>query len=134
MPAVRNASSLPLRTATRARRLATNAQPQQAACIGAHLGKSRARAFPQVVGEEFKGANKERCRTDFKVLLPRDDVGAPRDRELLAHFLCVMRRVIRSGNVTSEAELPKGCHPDRLWAIVLARQRQPGSEREPGWR
>lgn len=40
--------------------------------------------LPQVVGEAFTNASKERWSTDFKILLQRRDLDLPRDREVVS--------------------------------------------------
>ena len=97
--------------------------------IGMNLAENLGRAFPQVVGEAFTSASKERWCTDFKILLQRRDVDLPRDRELVAQLHSIKRRVMPSGNVTFEAERTNRGHADRFWAIVLACQKERGQAR-----
>lgn len=94
--------------------------------IGMNLAENLGRAFPQVVGEAFTSASKERWCTDSKILLQRRDVDLPRDRELVAQLHSIKRRVMPSGNVTFEAERTNRGHADRFWAIVLACQKERG--------
>ncbi|NVB40344.1 terminase [Pseudenhygromyxa sp. WMMC2535] len=97
--------------------------------IGINLAENLGRAFPQVIGEAFTSASKERWCTDFKILLQRRDVDLPRDRELVAQLHSIKRRVMPSGNVTFEAERTNRGHADRFWAIVLACQKERGQAR-----
>jgi len=97
--------------------------------IGMNLAENLGCAYPQVVGEVFTNASKERWCTDFKILLQRRDVDLPRDRELVAQIHSIKRRVLPSGNVTFEAERTRRGHADRFWAMVLACQRERPSQR-----
>ena len=97
--------------------------------IGMNLAENLGRAFPQVVGEAFTNASKERWATDFKILLQRRDVDLPRDRELVAQLHSIKRRVLPSGNVSYDAERTNRGHADQFWAITLACQRERGPNR-----
>ena len=101
-----------------------------------NLAENLGRAYPQVVGEAFTNASKERWCTDFKILLQRRDVDLPRDRELVAQLHSIKRRVLPSGNVSFDAERTNRGHADRYWALVLAclKERGParGGEAEVG--
>jgi len=97
--------------------------------IGMNLAENLGRAFPQVVGEAFTNASKERWATDFKILLQRRDVDLPRDRELVAQLHSIKRRVLPSGNVSDDAERTNRGHVDLFWAITLACQRERGPNR-----
>jgi len=97
--------------------------------IGMNLAENLGRAYPQVVGEAFTNASKERWCTDFKILLQRRDVDLPRDRELVAQLHSIKRRVMPSGNVSFDAERTNRGHADRFWALVLACQKERGPAR-----
>lgn len=96
-----------------------------------NLAENLGRAFPQVVGEAITSASKERCCTDFKILLQHGDVDLPRGRELVAQLHSIKRRVMPSGNVTFEAERTNRGHADRFCAIVLACQKERGRPEAP---
>ena len=97
--------------------------------IGMNLAENLSRAFPQVVGEAFTNASKERWCTDFKILLQRRDLDLPRDRELVSQIHSIKRRFTPSGNVSFDAERTGRGHADRFWAIVLACQKERGPSR-----
>ena len=100
--------------------------------IGMNLAENLSRAFPQVVGEAFTNASKERWCTDFKILLQRRDLDLPRDRELVAQIHSIKRRFTSSGKVSFDAERTGRGHADRFWAIVLACQKERGPSRRAG--
>ncbi|MCU0661720.1 MAG: terminase family protein [Myxococcota bacterium] len=95
--------------------------------IGMNLAENLSRDFPQVVGEAFTNDSKERWATDFKILLQRQDVVLPRDRELVSQVHSIKKRVLPSGKVSFDAErTARGGHADRFWAIALACQKERG--------
>jgi len=100
--------------------------------IGMNLAENLSRAFPQVVGEVFTNASKERWCTDFKILLQRRDVDLPRDREVVAQLHSIKRRFTSSGNVTFDAERTGKGHADKFWAIALACQQERALRRWAG--
>ncbi|PID38062.1 MAG: hypothetical protein CSA65_08985 [Proteobacteria bacterium] len=95
--------------------------------IGMNLAENLSRDYPQVQGEIFSNASKERWATDFKILLQRKDVVLPRDREMVAQIHSIKRRVLPSGKVAFDAERTGRGHADRFWAIALACQKECGS-------
>jgi phage FluMu gp28-like protein len=95
--------------------------------IGMNLAENLSRDFPQVVGEAFTNDSKERWATDFKILLQRQDIVLPRDRELVSQVHSIKKRVLPSGKVSFDAERSaRGGHADRFWAIALACQKERG--------
>jgi phage FluMu gp28-like protein len=95
--------------------------------IGMNLAENLCRDFPQVVGEVFTNESKERWATDFKILLQRQDVVLPRDRDLVSQVHSIKKRVLPSGKVSFDAErTARGGHADRFWAIALACQKERG--------
>lgn len=94
--------------------------------IGMNLAENLGSAFPQVVGEVFSSAGKERWCTDFKILLQRRDIELPKDREIVSQIHSIKRRVLPSGNVSFEAERTNRGHADSFWAIALACQKERG--------
>jgi phage FluMu gp28-like protein len=92
--------------------------------IGMHLAENLARDYPQVVPEWFTNEAKERWCTDLKIILQRRDLELPRQRDLVAQFHSIKRRVLPSGKVAFEADHTDKGHADRFWAIALAVQRE----------
>jgi phage FluMu gp28-like protein len=93
--------------------------------IGMNLAENLARDFPQVVRENFTNENKERWATDFKILLQRQHVALPKDRDLVAQIHSIRKRVLPSGKVSFEGERTvRGGHADRFWAVALACQKE----------
>ena len=83
-----------------------------------NLAENLGRACPQVVGEAFTSASKERRCTDFKILRQRRDVYLPRDRELVAQIHNSKRRFTPSGKrfalqIATTALAPLGCSSRR---------------------
>ena len=97
--------------------------------LGRNLAENLARAFPQVVPENFTNDTKERWCTDFKILLQRRDVDLPRERDLVAQIHGIKRRVLPSGKIAFEAERSNRGHADRFWSVVLACQKERGPSR-----
>ncbi len=97
--------------------------------LGRNLAENLARAFPQVVPENFTNDTKERWCTDFKILLQRRDVDLPRERDLVAQIHGIKRRVLPSGKIAFEAERSNRGHADRFWSVVLACQTERGPMR-----
>ena len=99
---------------------------------GRNLAENLARDYPQVQGEAFSNASKERWATDFKILLQRKDVVLPKDREMVAQIHSLKRRALPSGKVAFDAERTGRGHADRFWAIALACQKERGSAPRAG--
>ena len=90
-----------------------------------NLAENLSRDYPQVVPENFTNDSKERWATDFKILLQRQDITMPRDRDLIGQIHSIKRRVTPSGKVGFDAERSgKGGHADRFWAVALACQQE----------
>lgn len=89
--------------------------------IGMNLAENLSREFPQVVGETFTNASKERWATDVKILMQRRDLAIPRHRELVSQMHSIRRRVLQSGAVQFEGGDGKH-HADKFWALALACQ------------
>jgi phage FluMu gp28-like protein len=95
--------------------------------IGMNLAENLAAEFPQVMPENFTNASKEIFATDFKILLQRQQVVLPRDRDLVGQIHSIKRRVLPSGKVSFDAErTSRSGHADRFWAIALACQKERG--------
>ena len=88
--------------------------------IGMNMAENLVRDFPQVSGESFTSASKERWCTDFKILLQKRSVALPKSRELVGQIHSIKRRLLPSGNVSFEAERTNRGHADSFWAVVLA--------------
>jgi phage FluMu gp28-like protein len=108
--------------------------------IGMHLAENLRRDFPQVVPETFTNESKEVWANDFKILLQRQDVVLPKDRELVAQIHSVKKRLTPSGKPSFEVErdeVGRG-HADRFWSVALACRKErgplPGSMPEIGVR
>ena len=100
--------------------------------IGMNLAENLERDYPQVIGETFTPASKERWATDFKILLQRRAVELPRDRDLVVQIHSIERRVTDAGRVTFGAPTTSKGHADRFWAIALACQTEREVEEESG--
>ncbi len=96
-----------------------------------NLAENLALEFPQVVEENFTSESKERWATDMKILLQRRVLMLPRERDIVAQFHSIKRRVLPSGKVSFEAERTKNGHADRFWAVALACQKERIAGREP---
>jgi phage FluMu gp28-like protein len=92
--------------------------------IGMHLTENLARDYASIVGENFTGDAKERWATQLKILLQHRALLLPRDRELVAQFHAIKRRVLPSGKVSFDAERTTRGHADRFWAVALACQKE----------
>jgi phage FluMu gp28-like protein len=99
--------------------------------IGMNLAENLEREFPQVVAENFTNESKERWATDMKILLQRRAILLPRERELVAQFHSIKRRVLPSGKVSFDAERTKTGHADRFWSVALACQKERAPMRGP---
>ncbi len=92
--------------------------------IGMHLAENLADDYPQVEPFTMSGPSKELLATDFKILLQRQQVVLPSDRELVSQIHSIRKRVTPAGRTTfetSDSSL-KG-HADRFWACALACQK-----------
>ena len=96
--------------------------------IGMHLAENLSRDFGQVVPETFSNESKEIWATDFKILMQRQDVVLPKDRELVAQIHGVKRGLTPTGKPSFEVERDAGTkgHGDRFWACALACQKERG--------
>lgn len=95
--------------------------------IGMNLAENLTRDYPHVVTEVFSNESKERLATDFKILLQRNDIVLPRDREQVGQVHSIQRRVLPSGKVSFDAEhSTRGDHADRFWAVVITCQKECG--------
>lgn len=92
--------------------------------MGMQMAENLSRRFPQVVGEVFSNESKERWATDFKILLQKEAVILPRDRNLVTQIHSIKRKLLPSGKVGFHAPRGRQGHADRFWAIVLACQRE----------
>lgn len=97
--------------------------------IGMNLAENLSRDYPQVVGEAFSNASKERWCTGFKILLQHRDVVLPRNRSLVGQIHRIKRRVLPSGKVSFDAERTGKGHADRFWSVALACQKERAAAR-----
>src|SRR5581483_6789932 len=67
----------------------------------------------------------------MKILLQRRAIMLPRERDIVAQFHSIKRRVLPSGKVSFEAVRTKNGHADRFWAVALACQKERGAGHEP---
>lgn len=100
--------------------------------LGMHLAENLANDYPQVVPFTFSGASKEMLANDFKILLQRQQIAIPNDRDLVSQIHSVRKRVTPAGRTTfetSDSSL-KG-HADRFWSCALACQKERVADAKP---
>jgi phage FluMu gp28-like protein len=94
--------------------------------IGMHLAENLRRDHAQVVPETFTNESKEIWATDFKILLQRNDVVLPKNRELVSQIHGVKRRLTPTGKPSFEVERDQDSkgHGDKFWSVALACQKE----------
>lgn len=94
--------------------------------MGIQLAETLETKFPgQVIGENFSESKKEIWATDFKILLQRDLIELPRDRQLIGDIHSI-RKQQTSNRTLFVSGRDKNGHADRFWSCALAVQKERG--------